>query len=166
MRLCVLHASGMISVLTNADTWSRSGAEWPAEPGEQQLLENNPIDLFCLEYKSRDAVCGCARLLKSAYTTAMNMNQCGCHTDSGPADPGAKEAVTSATLGRPRQGRLINCHSAVIENQLLTFSSDTRQLRFESSSWPKPQTSFQQWQKQALAAARRRRPRHASNPEP
>lgn len=44
----------------------------------------------------------CARLLESAYTTAVNMNQCRCRADGSPADPGAKEA-----LGRPGQGRRI-----------------------------------------------------------
>lgn len=110
VRPCVLRTAGMNSVLTYADTRSRSYAERPAEPREQRLLENNPIDLFCLEYKSWDAVCGCERLLESAHTTAMNMDQRGCRTDSGPADPGAKEAVTSAALrwASSRSPHLIN----------------------------------------------------------
>lgn len=106
-------------------------------PANSGLLENNPIDLFCLEYKSGDAVCGCvARLLESAYTTAMNMNQCRCRTDSIPADPGAKEALASRSASS-RSAHLINCHSFAIESQLLKlsgFGTEPRRRRFQSIS--------------------------------
>lgn len=125
--------------LRSADTWSRSDAGWPAEPSEQRLLENNTIDLFCLEYKSRDAVCGRARLLESAHTMAMNMNQCGCHTDSDHADPGANEAITSAALARPHQGRRILLIVTQLWLRISCWVSAATRVSgvFESTSRPK-----------------------------
>lgn len=121
----LLHLKTLTKLQYVVDCWLRTSTPeaGPALSDQQNpassgwLLENNPIDLFCLEYKSRDAVCGCARLLKSAHTTAMNMNQCGCHTDGGPADPGATEAAAASS----RSPHLINCPPVAIQNQLLSL---------------------------------------------